>query len=311
MAILQALLDGLMIGGVYAVISIGMTLVFGVMGIVNFAQAEFLMLGMFIAYYAWAWLGLDPLLAAPLAFIVVFVLGAVIQRLLIHRVLKAPEVAQIFLTVGLLIVLENLALLMFGSGFRSVSTPYQTSALRLGPLFRIRALSRGFRDVGRVRAGAVALPQVELVRPGNAGHRTGSDGGQARWHRCRSHAHACIRLGVALTAFGGAVILPYLTASPTVGGQFGVLMFTVVVLGGLGSVAGAVVGGLSVGIIQSFRPSFSRSSSRTLYCSSSSSPCCRSGPKACWGPPDEAAFSPCLDRHRRPRDCRNRRAVPV
>lgn len=135
MQVLQAILDGLMIGGVYAVISIGLTLVFGVMGIVNFAQAEFLMLGMFVAYYAWAWLGLDPLVAAPISFAIVFLLGAAIQRLLIRRVLKAPEVAQVFLTVGLLIVLENAALLMFGSGFKSVSTPYQTSSISLGPLF--------------------------------------------------------------------------------------------------------------------------------------------------------------------------------
>ena len=69
LAFLQAALDGLLIGGVYAVISIGLTLVFGVMGIINFAQAEFLMLGMFVAYFAWAWLGLDPLIAAPIAFI--------------------------------------------------------------------------------------------------------------------------------------------------------------------------------------------------------------------------------------------------
>ena len=95
MAVVQAILDGLMIGGVYAVISIGLTLVFGVMGIVNFAQAEFLMLGMFVAYYAWAWLGLDPLLAAPLAFAVVFLLGAALQHMLIRRVLKAPEVSTV------------------------------------------------------------------------------------------------------------------------------------------------------------------------------------------------------------------------
>lgn len=251
MAILQALLDGLMIGGVYAVISIGLTLVFGVMGIVNFAQAEFLMLGMFIAYYAWAWLGLDPLLAAPLAFVVVFVLGALIQRLLIHRVLKAPEVAQIFLTVGLLIVLENLALLMFGSGFRSVSTPYQTSALRLGPLFVSVPYLAAFAM--SVACGLALWLFLKSSWFGQAMRATAQDPMAAKLvgiDADRMHMLA-FALGVALTAFGGAVILPYLTASPTVGGQFAVLMFTVVVLGGLGSVAGAVVGGLAVGIIQS------------------------------------------------------------
>lgn len=251
MAILQAILDGLMIGGVYAVISIGLTLVFGVMGIVNFAQAEFLMLGMFVAYYAWAWLGLDPLLAAPLAFVVVFLLGAALQRLLIRRVLKAPEVAQIFLTVGLLIVLENAALLMFGSGFKSVSTPYQTSALQIGPLFVSVPYLAAFAM--SVASGLALFLFMRGSWFGRAMRATAQDPMAAKLMGIdadRMHMLA-FALGVGLTAFGGAVILPYLTASPTVGAQFVVLMFTVVVLGGLGSVAGAVVGGLAVGIIQS------------------------------------------------------------
>ena len=251
MAVVQAILDGLMIGGVYAVISIGLTLVFGVMGIVNFAQAEFLMLGMFVAYYAWAWLGLDPLLAAPLAFAVVFLLGAAIQHVLIKRVLKAPEVAQIFLTVGLLIVLENAALLMFGSGFRSVSTPYQTSSLQLGPLFISVPYLAAFAM--SVASGLALWLFLKSSWFGRAMRATAQDPMAARLMGIdadRMHMLA-FALGVGLTAFGGAVILPYLTASPTVGTQFAVLMFTVVVLGGLGSVAGAVVGGLAVGIIQS------------------------------------------------------------
>jgi branched-chain amino acid transport system permease protein len=251
MAVVQAILDGLMIGGVYAVISIGLTLVFGVMGIVNFAQAEFLMLGMFVAYYAWAWLGLDPLLAAPLAFIVVFALGALLQRLLIRRVMQAPEVAQIFLTVGLLIVLENAALLMFGSGFRSVTTPYQTSSLQLGPLFVSVPYLAAFAM--SVASGVALFVFMKSSWFGRAMRATAQDPMAAKLmgiNADRMHMLA-FALGVGLTAFGGAVILPYLTASPAVGGQFVVLMFTVVVLGGLGSVAGAVVGGLAVGIIQS------------------------------------------------------------
>ena len=251
MAVVQAILDGLMIGGVYAVLSIGLTLVFGVMGIVSFGQAEFLMLGMFVAYYAWAWLGLDPLLAAPLAFLVVFGLGAVVQAFLIRPVLKAPEVAQIFLTVGLLIVLENAALLMFGSGFRSVSTPYQTLSLQIGPLFVSVPYLAAFAM--SVASGLALWLFLKNSWFGRAMRATAQDPMAARLMGIdanRMHMLA-FALGVGLTAFGGAVILPYLTASPTVGNQFVVLMFTVVVLGGLGSVAGAVVGGLAVGIIQS------------------------------------------------------------
>jgi len=251
MAVIQAILDGIMIGGVYAVISIGLTLVFGVMGIINFAQAEFLMLGMFVAYYAWAWLGLDPLIAAPLAFVVVFALGAAVHQLMIRRVLQAPVVAQIFLTVGLLIVLENAALVMFGSSFRSVTTPYQTSALQVGELFVSVPYLAAF--LMSVACGVALWLFMRASWFGRAMRATAQDPMAARLMGINADAmhRLAFALGVALTAFGGAVILPYLTVSPTVGGQFVVLMFTVVVLGGLGSVAGAVAGGLAVGIIQS------------------------------------------------------------
>jgi branched-chain amino acid transport system permease protein len=248
---LQALLDGLMIGGVYAVISIGLTLVFGVMGIVNFAQAEFLMLGMFVAFFAWAWLGLDPLIGSLLAFAIVFLLGMAVQEALIRRVLHAPPVSQIFLTVGLLIVLQNLALLAFGSEFRSVTTPYQTASLRLGPLFIsvpylvafLMSALCCFALWALLRQSWFGWAMRATAQDPMAAQLLGIDPAQTQ--------RLAFGLGVGLTAFGGAVILPYLTVTPTIGGQFVVLMFTVVVLGGLGSIAGAVVGGLAVGIIQS------------------------------------------------------------
>ena len=251
MAIVQAILDGILIGGVYAVISIGLTLVYGVMGIVNFAHAEFLMIGMFAAYFAWALLGIDPILAAPLAFATAFVLGWLVQRFLIQRVLAAPSVAQIFLTVGLLIVLENGALLLFGSQFRSVNTPYQTMSLSLGPLFVSVPYLAAF--VLSLLSGLALWQFMRRSWLGRAMRATAQNRSAALLMGIdadRMYALA-FALGVGLTAFGGAIILPYMTASPTVGGQFVILMFTVVVLGGLGNVLGAVVGGLAVGTIQS------------------------------------------------------------
>jgi branched-chain amino acid transport system permease protein len=250
-ALLQALVDGILIGGVYAVISLGLTLVFGVMGIVNFAHAQFLMIGMFVAWFAWAKLGLDPLVAAPLAFGVTFALGALIERTMIRRVLRAPPVAQVFLTVGMLICLENIALIAFGSDFRSVRTSYQTSALRFGPIF----VNVPYLAAFALSALSTAALWLFLQRSwyGRAMRATAQDRMAAslfgidpdRMYRL------AFALGTGLTAFGGAVILPYITVSPTVGSQFVVLMFTVVVLGGLGDVAGAVAGGVAVGIIQS------------------------------------------------------------
>jgi branched-chain amino acid transport system permease protein len=251
MALLQAILDGLMLGGVYAVISIGFTLVFGVVSIVNFAQAQFLMVGMYVAYFAWSKLGLDPLLGSLLAFAVVFCLGYLMQHHLIRRVLKAPEVAQIFLTVGILIVIENLALIAFGSQFRSVQTWYQNEAIELGGL--IISMPYGIAFCCSVIAGISIWWVLTRTWWGRAVRSTAQDPMAAKLMGINPDQvyRLAVGLGVGLTAFGGAIILPYMTVSPAAGEQFGVLMFTVVVLGGLGNVLGAVVGGLAVGVIQS------------------------------------------------------------
>lgn len=250
MEILQALVNGLLVGGVYAVISIGLTLVFGVMSIINFAQAEFLMLGMFIAFFCWQYLGLDPMLGALVAFVVVFAFGMLVQRVLIERIMKAPDVAQIFLTVGLLIVLENAALLAFGSDYRSVRVPYQTAALEFGGL--IVGVPYVLAFAVSLVAGVLLWAFMRFTWLGQAMRATAQDAAAAAslGMDVRRIRQVAFGLGVAMTALGGAVILPYFTASPTIGGQFVVLMFTAVVLGGLGNVLGAVIGGLAVGVIQ-------------------------------------------------------------
>lgn len=256
MPFLQALIDGCLIGGVYAVVSIGLTLVFGVMGIVNFAHAGFLTIGMFVAYFVWKLFGLDPLFGAFIAFIVVFVLGAILQRVLIRPVLKAPAVAQIFLTVGMLIVLENGSLMLFGSEFKSVHTSYQTASVRLGPLFlSVPYLLAFMMSCG---SGTAVWWFLQKTSYGRAIRATAQDPMAATLSGINADRMHWIAfgLGTALTAFGGAVILPYCTLSPSVGSQFVVLMFTVVVLGGVGSVTGCMIGGLLVGIIQSLSTLF-------------------------------------------------------
>lgn len=256
MSFVQAILDGLLVGGVYAVISIGLTLVYGVMGIVNFAQAQFLTIGMFVAWFAWNFLGLDPVLAAPLSFVVAFAIGWVVQGQLIARILSAPAVAQIFLTVGILIVIENGSLLLFGSEFRSVTTSYQTAALSLGPLFVSVPYLIAFAM--SLVCGVLLWWFMRASWFGRAMRATAQNPSAARLMGINAELmyKLAFALGVGLTAFGGAVILPYVTVFPGVGSQYVVLMFTVVVLGGLGSIAGAVVGGLAVGVIQSLSSLF-------------------------------------------------------
>jgi branched-chain amino acid transport system permease protein len=251
LAFIQSLLDGILLGGIYGVISIGLSLVFGVLGIVNFAQAQFMMLGMYAAWFAWDSLGLDPILGVPLTGAVIFIIGYAIEKLLLQPVLKAPPVAQIFLTVGLMILLENAVLLIFGSSFKSVVVSYQQSGLKIFGLFI--SVPYLFAFSAAVIVCIALWLFLSKTWFGRAIRATAQDENAAVL--CGVNVKQVYALTfavvVALTAIGGAVILPYMTVSPTVGGQFAILMFTVVVLGGLGNVAGALVGGLVVGVIQS------------------------------------------------------------
>lgn len=251
MVLSQAIVNGILIGGVYALLAVGLTLVFGIMDIVNFAQSEFLMIGMFVAFAINNAIGLDPILSSFAVFVVVFLIGALVQRFLIQRVLDAAMVTQILLTVGVSIVIISGAQLVFGADFRSVTTGYQTKALNIGPLdlsvpyllafggslimylFLWLFLERTY--VGRaMRATAQNRKAVVLlgVNP----------------NRMFVLAFA---IGTGLAGVAGAMILPYAYVFPTVGHEFALIMFTIVVLGGFGSVPGALVGGLIVGVIQS------------------------------------------------------------
>lgn len=256
MQLVQAILNGLLIGGVYALISAGLTLIFGVIEIVNFAQGEFLMIGMYVAYFAFVGLHLDPMLSAVLAFGAMFALGCLIEATLVRRILRGPQLGQIFLTMGLSIALQNLALVAFGSDFKSAPVPYQSAAIALGPL----SISVPYLLAFGWAALLSALLFVLLRRTdfGRAVRAVAANDGAAaicgvNVSRVRMLSFG---LGAGLAALAGAVILPYAYVYPTVGQQYVVTMFTVAVLGGLGSVSGAIAGGLIVGVTQAISTLF-------------------------------------------------------
>lgn len=251
MGFLQAVLDGLLIGSVYALIAVGLTLVFGVMDIVNFAHAEFLMLGMFGGYLASRYLSIDPLLAAPLVGVLVFLIGVVCERIIIEPIIKAPPLAQVMATVGLGLVLSNGAAALFGNDFRSVKTSYQTEVYRIVGL-RVSATYLYAAGYALVVAGLLAL-FLNKTEFGKAMRATAQNRGAAVLMGINPRRMYMIAfgIGVGLAALAGSAILPYTLAYPTVGQQFVLIMFTVVVLGGLGSVRGAILAGLAVGVLQS------------------------------------------------------------
>src|SRR5215470_16382361 len=131
----QAVINGLLIGGIYALVSIGVTLIFGVVKIVNFAQGEFVMIGMYISFYLATQFGMDPILSLIVTMPVLFVLGVLIQHFLIRRVLGPNDMPQIFLTFALSLLLLNLSLMLFTANYRTVHTSYSDEALHLGGLY--------------------------------------------------------------------------------------------------------------------------------------------------------------------------------
>src|SRR6202045_895961 len=131
---LQSLLSGVLIGGVYALIGIGLTLIFGVMRVINFAQGELVMIGMYCTFFFFKLAGIDPFLSVVLTMPALFVVGAVLQRSLINRVLDALPQNQILLTIGLGLVLSNTAMLAFTSDYRILSTTYSSSSVGLGSI---------------------------------------------------------------------------------------------------------------------------------------------------------------------------------
>lgn len=251
MDLLQSVANGLLIGSVYALIAVGLTLVFGVMDIVNFAHGEFLMLGMFGGYFASEVFGVDPLLAAPVVGFIVFLLGALMERVIIEPIIKAPPVAQIMATVGLGLVLANGAAALFGNDFLSVNTPYQTASFSF---FGINIVATYlYAAVYALVVAALLALFLNRTEFGKAMRATAQNRGAAILLGINPRRMYMIAfgLGVGLAALAGSVILPYALVYPAVGQQYILIMFTVVVLGGLGSVRGAIFAGLTVGLIQS------------------------------------------------------------
>jgi branched-chain amino acid transport system permease protein len=250
LALYQAVLNGLLIGGVYALISIGLTLVFGVMDVINFAQGEFLMIGMFAAYFINRFLGVDPLVSAVAVGAIVFLIGVVVERVIVEPIIQAPPLAQVFATVGLSIVLQNAAAAAFGSEFHGVNTPYQTASLPLPgahlPLPYVLAFAYATL-VAVLLYAFLNLTDLGRAMRATAQNRTAAT---LMGINPRTMYMIAFGLGVGLAGLAGAVVLPYTVVHPAIGTQYVLIMYTVVVLGGLGSIRGAALAGLVIGVVQ-------------------------------------------------------------
>ncbi|WP_449256520.1 branched-chain amino acid ABC transporter permease [Bosea sp. (in: a-proteobacteria)] len=252
----QLALSGLFVGGIYALISVGLTLVFGVLRVVNFAHGEYLTLAMFLTFFMYHLLGLDPFVASLVVVPILFVLGLITERLLVRRTLEAPHVVQVFVTFALSLFLQNLFLVLFTSDFRTVRTDYATEAFEIGPFYISWLRMTAFvASIALTIALAVFLKYSYM---GAAIRATAQDRRSARLvgiNVDRIYA-LTFAIGCALVGAAGVLLAPLYPVNPYTGADLILVAFVAVVLGGMGSIAGATLAGLLIGVIESFSSFF-------------------------------------------------------
>jgi branched-chain amino acid transport system permease protein len=247
----QAVVNGLLIGGVYALVSIGVTLIFGVVKIVNFAQGEFVMIGMYISFFLATYLGIDPLLSLFVSMPVLFVVGVLMQHFLIRRVLGLGDMPQIFLTFALSLLLLNLALLLFTANYRTVETPYSEATIHIGSIYVAVAKLIAFAVAMALSAALwVFLRSSDL---GKAMRAAAQNRDVAMLMGINPDRVFAVAVGVALALAGaaGSLLMPFYPAYPLVGQVFVLMAFVAVVLGTLGNVVGALIASLMMGVAES------------------------------------------------------------
>ncbi len=252
---LQTLVSGFLIGGLYAVIGIGMTLIMGVQKIINLAHGQIMMVAMYLTWVLWKDFGVDPYLTIFITMPVIFLLGVSISKFLLNPLMKKETILpenQVLMTVGIGVVLMELARARFRSDFQSVQTNYTNTAWYIGNIALSAPLVIAFvisivltmlfflflmkTDLGRC-IRATAQDKVAAALMGISAEKITS---------------LTFGLGCALTAAAGALLLPVYYVNPDIGSLFTVKAFIITILGGMGSTVGAIIGGLVLGLAETF-----------------------------------------------------------
>lgn len=247
----QILANGILLGGLYAVMALGLALVWGVLNIVNLAHGAFIMLGAYAAWHLYTYLGIDPFLGLPLTALLLFVLGYALQRGLLNLVVRAPMFNTLLITFGLEVVLTYLAQLAFSADFRTINPPYAGSNVQFGgvvlPLVRLAAF--GVAIVLTVGMWLFLLH----TRLGRAIRATAQNLLAARLYGVEPrHLYAVtFGLGLALAGAAGALYGTVSQINPYIGASLTAKSFAIAIIGGLDNPLGVIVGGLFLGIVES------------------------------------------------------------
>jgi len=248
--LMQQIVNGLLIGFIYSLIAIGLTLIWGVMNIVNFAHGDFLMLGMFTSFWLYTLYGLDPLFSIPVCTALLFILGLLIYRYIVSKVMKGPMLAQLVVTFGVSIFLANLAVFLWTPDFRLIEKPLLHGTWDIGDIKL--SIPKFVSTIGSVIVSLFVFLFLKRTKTGKAILATEMDREAAllmgiNTERINSISFA---LGSALVGIAGAFLSTYYYIYPQVGGTFGLIAFCVVALGGFGSIEGAFIAGIIVGLAQ-------------------------------------------------------------
>ena len=246
-----SLLNGITTGAIYALVALGLTLIYGVLHIINFAHGAALMVALYGVYGLKSTFGIDPYLALPIMVPAMFALGYALQRGVISRASHGKDENILLVTLGIAIVLENLALLLFKSDTRTIETAYTLTTVQIGPAFI--ALPKLLAFAGALVTSALMLLIVTRTDLGRAIRAVAKEKQGAKLMGIDVEHVYAMSFGIGLACLGAAAcfLLPAYYVNPQVGAGFVLVAFTIVVLGGMGSFAGALLGGLLIGVVES------------------------------------------------------------
>jgi branched-chain amino acid transport system permease protein len=250
--IAQDLVNGILAGGILAVVALGFSLVWGIMNIINLAHGAFIMLGAYATYQLFTALHVDPFLSLPVSFALLFALGYLIQRFIMNWVARAPVLTTFLLTFGLSLLIVNIALNVWTGDTRGVTTAYSGANFTIGDV--TVPWTKLFTLIAALAITGVMHLWLTRSKTGRAIRATSMDIGAAQLSGVRvTEIYAIVfGLGAGLAGVAGTLISLSYALNPTMGDLFLIKAFVVCVLGGLGSVQGALVGGLVYGIVEAF-----------------------------------------------------------
>lgn len=268
---LQTVISGLLLGGVYALVAVGLNLLFGVVRTINFAHGELVMIAMYVTFWLWAGWGMDPYLTLVLVIPLMFLVGILFQRFIIQPIQGTSSNMKIFATVGISIFLQNLALFLWGGQYRSVSTSYSTKTINISGLSI--SVPRLIAFAGAVVLVAGLFYVMNRTTVGSVLRAIAEDRDTARLIGIPVNRFYLVATGLSAVMAGvaGTLMTPFTSVHPLFGAHMTLIAFIVVVIGGMGSITGSLVGGIALGAIETLAGSYIAPSLSKSSCSSCSS----------------------------------------